>query len=79
MRQSSVIFFFLFASFVIFITLKGELPVYLGLLLKSPGTTATPGTQASAATSTSGPSVTSQVANYEVSNASQAAQVFLGM
>jgi hypothetical protein len=49
MRQSSVIFFFLFASFVIFITLKGELPVYLGLLLKSPAQTPAPG-------SSSGPS-----------------------
>jgi len=38
MSQSNVIFFFLFAAFVVFITQRGELPTYLGLLLASPKT-----------------------------------------
>jgi hypothetical protein len=81
MRQSSVIFFFLFIAFLIFITQRGELPVYLGLLLMSPPTgsgaggtvptnvTITPLGQSSSA------SASSQVANYEISNATQALQV----
>ena len=36
MRQSSIIFFYLVAAFIVFITQKGELPAYLGLLLLSP-------------------------------------------
>ena len=32
MPQSNVIFGFLFAAFVIFITQRGELPIYLGFL-----------------------------------------------
>jgi hypothetical protein len=36
MQQSSVIFFFLFAAFIVFITQRGELPTYLGLLFLSP-------------------------------------------
>lgn len=36
-NQSTVIFGFLVAAFFIFITLKGELPTYAGLLLLSPG------------------------------------------
>lgn len=41
MNQSNVIFFFVFAAFFVFITLRGELPKYLGFLLASPtkGTT----------------------------------------
>jgi hypothetical protein len=35
-NQSSVIFGALIIAFFIFITLKGELPVYAGLLLLSP-------------------------------------------
>jgi hypothetical protein len=33
MNQSNVIFAFLFAAFVIFITVRGNLPVYLGFIL----------------------------------------------
>jgi hypothetical protein len=33
MSQSNVIFAFLFAAFVIFITMRGKLPTYLGFLL----------------------------------------------
>jgi hypothetical protein len=36
MPQSNAIFFFLFAAFFVFITLRGELPKYLGFLLASP-------------------------------------------
>jgi len=36
MSQSSIIFFVLLLAFVVFVTQKGELPVYLGLLLLSP-------------------------------------------
>jgi hypothetical protein len=36
MPQSNVIFAYLFAAFVIFITVRGELPKYLGFLLASP-------------------------------------------
>lgn len=36
MRQSSVIFFYMFAAFLIFITMRGELPVYMGFLLVPP-------------------------------------------
>ena len=51
MSQSSVIFFFLFAAFIVFITQKGELPTYLGLLFLSPQTTG--GTTQTSATSLS--------------------------
>jgi hypothetical protein len=40
-NQSSVIFGFLFVAFFVYITTKGELPVYAGLLLLSPGATPT--------------------------------------
>lgn len=36
MNQSSVIFFFIFAAYFVFITVRGELPIYMGLLLASP-------------------------------------------
>lgn len=36
MPQSNVIFFYIFAAFVIFITMRGELSVYMGFLLASP-------------------------------------------
>jgi hypothetical protein len=36
MPQSNVIFFYVFAAFFVFITLRGELPKYLGFLLASP-------------------------------------------
>lgn len=41
MNQSNAIFFFVFAAFFVFITLRGELPKYMGFLLASPakGTT----------------------------------------
>lgn len=51
MQQSSVIFFTLFAAFIIFITQKGELPVYLGLLLLSPANSG--GSSTSSTTNTS--------------------------
>lgn len=38
MSQSNVIFFFLFAAFFVFITMRGELPKYMGFLLASPAT-----------------------------------------
>jgi hypothetical protein len=36
MPQSNVIFFYLFAAFFIFITLRGELRKYMGFLLSTP-------------------------------------------
>jgi hypothetical protein len=36
MNQSNVIFGFLAAAWLIFITVRGELPTYLGFLLASP-------------------------------------------
>jgi len=43
-NQSSVIFFFIFAAYFVFVTIRGELPIYMGLLLKSPSTApSTPG------------------------------------
>lgn len=36
MSQSNIIFGFLFAAFVIFITQRGELPIYLGFILAKP-------------------------------------------
>jgi hypothetical protein len=36
MPQSNVIFFYMFAAFFVFITLRGELPKYMGFLLASP-------------------------------------------
>jgi hypothetical protein len=36
--QSNVIFFFVFAAFFVFITLRGELPKYMGFLFASPAT-----------------------------------------
>ena len=45
--QSNVIFFYLFAAFFVFITMRGELPKYMGFLLSSPTKAATPTTQVS--------------------------------
>lgn len=39
--QGNVIFFFLFAAFVMIITIRGELPKYLGFILASPVTPTT--------------------------------------
>jgi hypothetical protein len=86
MRQSSVIFFFLFAAFIVFITQRGELPAYLGLLLMGPPapTPATVATQVtitplgSSTPSQSGASTGDQVTSYVENNAAQAAKVFLG-
>jgi hypothetical protein len=36
MPQSNVIFFYVFAAFLVFITMRGELPKYMGFLLLSP-------------------------------------------
>lgn len=36
MNQSTIIFAFLFAAFVVFITQRGELPIYLGFILATP-------------------------------------------
>ena len=36
-NQSAFLFGYLFFAFFVFITLKGELPAYAGLLLLSPG------------------------------------------
>jgi hypothetical protein len=44
MSQSNFIALFLFAAFIVFITLRGELPKYLGLLIPAKGATAPAGT-----------------------------------
>lgn len=33
MAQSNAIFAFMFAAFVVFVTMRGELPTYMGFLL----------------------------------------------
>lgn len=50
-NQSAVIFGFLFAAFFVYITIKGELPVYAGLLLLSPAAGTTTGTTTAASSS----------------------------
>jgi hypothetical protein len=54
-NQASYIFGFIFLAFFVYITLKGELPVYAGLLLLSPassgaGTSSTSNSAAQAQT-----------------------------
>lgn len=61
-NQASYIFGFAFLAFFVYITLKGELPVYAGLLLLPPGGT-------SAASNTTNASVQSATANAIVSGA----------
>ena len=39
MSQSSLIFFFLLVGYIVFITLRGELPLYVALLKSSPSGT----------------------------------------
>lgn len=51
MNQSSVIAGSLLFAFFVFITLKGELPVYAGLLLLTPKTTTPPAQQGNAGAS----------------------------
>lgn len=51
-NQSGVIFGFIAVAFFIYITLKGELPTYAGLLLLSPGGTSATGSTSGAVTST---------------------------
>ena len=53
-NQSAVIFAALIIGFLIFITLKGELSTYMGLLLLSPSGSApaTPSTSSASASST---------------------------
>lgn len=38
MNQSNAIFFFMSAAFFMFVTMRGELPKYMGFLLASPKT-----------------------------------------
>lgn len=42
MPQTNVIFAFLFAAYFVFITVRGELPIYLGFIFASPKTAAVP-------------------------------------
>lgn len=43
MQQSNLIFAYLFGAYLIFVTMRGELPLYMGFLLSSaPGTYAPP-------------------------------------
>lgn len=53
MRWDNVIFAYLFIAYMIFITLRGELPIYMGFLLSSASSTAstTSATTATSATS----------------------------
>jgi hypothetical protein len=69
MSQSNVIFAAIFIAYLIFITVRGEIPIYLGLLLKSPAQT--PGTTAATATAASGVNA-GQVANAATATASLA-------
>lgn len=62
MTQSNVIFAAIFVAYLIFITMRGEIPIYLGLLLKSPPSNQG-GTGAQAATGSSASSIGGQVAS----------------
>jgi hypothetical protein len=42
-NQSNIIFAFLFVAFLVFITMRGELPTYLGFLFGSTGGSTTLG------------------------------------
>jgi len=59
-NQSGVIFGFVAVAFVVYITLKGELPIYAGLLLLAPAGSAPGNTNASNTTSSA---VTSTIIN----------------
>jgi hypothetical protein len=67
LEQSSVIFAFLFAAFIVFITQRGELPIYLGFLLAPAATPnavanpAAPPQQSAGATPASGGNVSDAV------------------
>lgn len=54
MSQSDWIFAYLFIAFAAFITLRGELPAYAGLLLLSPPNTATASNSATTNSSVAG-------------------------
>jgi hypothetical protein len=68
MSQSNIIFGAIFIAYLIFITVRGEIPIYLGLLLKSPAQN--PGT--TAATATAAGVNAGQVANAATATASLA-------
>lgn len=67
MGQSNSIFFFLFAAFFVFITMRGELPKYMGFILASPKAGSGTGT----ATASAAPSIGSDVLSYNAANNSQ--------
>jgi hypothetical protein len=67
MSQSNIIFGAIFIAYLIFITVRGEIPIYLGLLLRSPAQASGSGT----ATAASGVNV-GQVANAATATASLA-------
>jgi hypothetical protein len=69
MSQSNIIFGAIFIAYLIFITVRGEVPIYLGLLLRSPAQAQAPAT--STATAASGVNV-GQVANAATATASLA-------
>lgn len=79
MNQSTVIFGFLATAFVVFITVRGELPIYWGFLAKSPqgpatGITGTTGQTVTPTQSTA--NAAGQAA--KAIDFTQAATVFLG-
>ncbi len=57
--QSNVIFFYLFAAFFVFITMRGELPKYMGFLLSTP----TPAPQKVSITSSSASTIGAAMGN----------------
>jgi len=59
-NQSGVVFGFIAVAFFVFITLKGELPIYAGLLLLSPAAPGGTAPAAGASTST-GSAITSTI------------------
>lgn len=67
MSQSNIIFAAIFIAYLIFITVRGEIPIYLGLLLKSPAQTPATGTATAASGVNAG-----QVANAATATASLA-------
>lgn len=73
MPQSSAIFAFLAVAFLVFITQKGELPVYWGLLIGNTGTAAPPSAPANAQASQNGVTL-----NEAVSFITRAGAMFAG-
>jgi len=79
MRQSTVVILALFFAFAVFITMRGELPKYLGLLgLGSSPANAAPGAGGSSAAATTAAPTTGSSGAYDLSAALGLPSGYLG-